>query len=267
MTHPLTGRLGGRRDRPDARDRRHQPATVAALPAAIDLRDGCPPVYDQGQINSCTAQAIAAAIAYSRRKHGQWPDFTPSRLFVYYNERALHGQTAEDCGASTRDGIKTVAAQGVPDEALWPYDALPANPPGGAFPPDSRAAQQPPSEVYAAAAPHLVTAYYRIDNELEAMKRCLAEGYPHTIGLVVYPSFVGPDHRQPAVVPMPGLDEQPLGEHVVLAVGYDDAQQWLICRNSWGPSQGDGGYFYLPYAYASSKPRIGDLWSLRTVEE
>lgn len=267
--HPiarLKSLLGGRRDRPDPRDLFHLPKLdPPTLPPAVDLRAGCPPVYDQGKIAACTANAIAGAIAYSRRKHGQSPDFTPSRLFIYYNERAVRGEEALDSGASTRDGIKVTRLHGAPDENLWPYDATPASTPGGAFPPDSRGAQKPPQEVYDAAQPHQVQQFRRLQNNLSTMKSCLAEGYPFTIGIVVYPSFVGPDQKQQTVTPMPSLDEQPVGEHVVLAVGYDDSKSWLICRNSWGPDQADGGYFYLPYTYASSKPRIGDLWTLVTV--
>jgi C1A family cysteine protease len=36
-------------------------------------------------------------------------------------------------------------------------------------------------------------------------------------------------------MPMPSKDEKVLGGHAVLAVGYDDAQQQFIVRNSWGP--------------------------------
>lgn len=263
----LKSLLGGRRDLPDPRDLFHLPKIKPdEVPASVDLRPHCPPVYDQGQIAACTANAIAGAIAYSRLKHGQSPQFTPSRLFVYYNERAMRGDEALDSGASTRDGIKVACTQGAPDESIWPYDAVPPTTPGGAFPADSRAAQKPPEPVYDAAEPHQVKQFRRLNNDLTSMKSCLAEGYPFTIGIVVYPSFMGADHQQQTVTPMPALDEQPVGEHVVLAVGYDDAKSWLICRNSWGPNQADGGYFYLPYEYASSKPRIGDLWTLITVE-
>jgi C1A family cysteine protease len=98
------------------------------------------------------------------------------------------------------------------------------------------------------------------------MRACLAEGYPFALTLAVYPSFLSGPKQQATVTPLPGPDEQVLGRHAVLAVGYDDAKQWLICRNSWGAEQGDGGYFYLPYAYRDAPGRLGDLWSIRTVE-
>ena len=73
-------------DLPDARDHRYAApmAVLSKLPASVDLRPKCPPVYDQGQLGSCTGNAIAGAIQFGRRKAKQKPDFVPSRLFIYY---------------------------------------------------------------------------------------------------------------------------------------------------------------------------------------
>ena len=54
-------------------------------------------------------------------------DFMPSRLFIYYNERAVEGTIASDSGAMIRDGIKSVAKLGVCDETVWPYDDHPVH--------------------------------------------------------------------------------------------------------------------------------------------
>jgi C1A family cysteine protease len=260
--------LGARPDRPDPRDRHFVPRrrTEAALPASVDLRAQCPPVYDQGRINSCTANVMAAAVAFSRAKNGQGDPFEPSRLFIYYNERVLQDQVPNDVGASMRDGIRTLAKIGVAPETLWPYDDTPAISPGGPFPPDSPPPQKPPSSAFDIAVQFEVLSYRRLRNDLQLMKSCLAEGYPFTLAIQVYPSFMAGPGKQATVTPLPGPDETSVGGHAVLVVGYDDAKQWLICRNSWGASQGDGGYFYLPYAYRDEPKRIGDLWSIRTVE-
>ena len=107
-------RYGWIPDLPDRRDRLFAaPAeTLRALPPRADLRPECPPVYDQGALGSCTAQAIAAALQFDQLKQAQRDAFTPSRLFIYYNERAIEGTTEEDAGAMLRDGIKSVARQG-----------------------------------------------------------------------------------------------------------------------------------------------------------
>jgi C1A family cysteine protease len=65
-------------------------------------------VYDQGQLGSCTGNGIAGAIEFDQRKQGT-REFTPSRLFIYYNERVIEGTVTQDAGAQIRDGIKAVA--------------------------------------------------------------------------------------------------------------------------------------------------------------
>jgi hypothetical protein len=52
----------------------------------------------------------------------------------------------------------------------------------------------------------------------------------------------------------------------VAVVGYDDAKQSFICRNSWGDAWGDQGYCYLPYGYLTSPQLAFDAWVVRTVE-
>src|SRR6476661_5903776 len=116
------GHYGWMPDVPDQRDLVFTAARVATVPPAVDLRPGCPPVYDQGQLGSCTANAIGAAIEYDRMKQNLTPDFVPSRLFIYYNERVIERTVSTDSGAQIRDGIKSVAKQGVCPEPDWPYD-------------------------------------------------------------------------------------------------------------------------------------------------
>jgi C1A family cysteine protease len=51
----------------------------------------------------------------------------------------------------------------------------------------------------------------------------------------------------------------------VLAVGYDDAAQRFIVRNSWGKGWGLQGYFTMPYAYLTDNNLSDDLWTIRLV--
>src|ERR1700733_1654605 len=98
------GYYGWMPDLPDHRDRQYAAPLfkLGPLPAKIDLRKQCPAVYNQGQIGSCTA--IAGAIEFDRLKQ-KLPDFTPSRLFIYYNERSMENTVATDSGAQIRDGV------------------------------------------------------------------------------------------------------------------------------------------------------------------
>jgi len=49
----------------------------------------------------------------------------------------------------------------------------------------------------------------------------------------------------------------------VLAVGYDDAAQRFIVRNSWGAAWGQKGYFTIPYAYLANRNLSDDFWTIR----
>jgi hypothetical protein len=57
-------RYGWRPDLPDVRDHIYAAPkrTLVTLPPMVDLRSEDSPIYDQGQIGSCTANAIAAAL-------------------------------------------------------------------------------------------------------------------------------------------------------------------------------------------------------------
>jgi C1A family cysteine protease len=114
-------RYGWIHDLPDHRDQLYSApiAALQVLPPKVDLTPQCPPVYDQGQLGSCTANSIGAAVEFEQMKQKLADVFVPSRLFIYYNERAMEGTVDSDSGAQIRDGIKSVAKQGVCPEAEW----------------------------------------------------------------------------------------------------------------------------------------------------
>jgi C1A family cysteine protease len=85
---------------------------VEKLPEKIELIGNCPEVvYNQGELCSCTANAIGESIEYILIK-GKKEGFAPSRLFIYYTERRMEGTIHEDPGAMIRDGIKSVNKEG-----------------------------------------------------------------------------------------------------------------------------------------------------------
>ena len=253
-------RYGWLPDIPDHRDHLYAApmARLKTLPTRVDLRSNCPAeVYDQGQLGSCTANAIAGAIEFDLKNQPQNTPrdvFTPSRLFIYYNERVIEGTVQSDSGAMIRDGIKSCAAQGAPHEQIWPYDI-------------ANFAQPPPQAATDDGLKHLIISYQRLVQSLDQMKGCLASGYPFVFGFTVYESFESQDVANSGVVPMPAPNEQTLGGHAVLAVGFDDPSQRFIVRNSWGSGWGTGGYFTIPYAYLTDSNLADDLWTIRMVQD
>lgn len=256
---------GWKPDLPDQRDYSFAvpPGVVKALPGLVDLRPQCPAVYSQGQIGSCTANAIAAALQFDMKKQNL-PSFMPSRLFIYYNERTMEGTVGSDSGALIRDGIKSVVNQGDCPESLWTYDETAAGP-GNVFAPGAKAAQAPSPQCYANAILHKALVYQSVDQNLTDMKGCLSAGYPFVFGFTVYPSFEGDDVAQSGLVPMPGSNEQTIGGHAVLAVGYNDQRNVFIVRNSWGDAWGMDGYCYMPYAYLLDNNLARDFWTIQSV--
>ncbi|MDQ2784388.1 MAG: hypothetical protein M3Y58_05235 [Chloroflexota bacterium] len=58
---------------------------------------------------------------------------------------------------------------------------------------------------------------------------------------------------------------EPLGAgHAVVAVGYDDARDCFLIRNSWGPDWGIGGHFLMPYAFLMHPHRADNFWTVRS---
>ncbi|HEU5356349.1 MAG TPA: C1 family peptidase [Actinocrinis sp.] len=259
-------RYGWVPDLPDARDHVYAAPHLGLVnpPPRVDLRPQLPTVYDQGKIGSCTANSIAAAVEFELLRQ-QLADFVPSRLFIYYNERAAEGHVEYDSGAQIRDGIKSIASLGVCPETEWPYDDTPPATDGGAWPPQARAGQRPSQNCYEDALKTRALSYRRVLRTIEQLKGCLAEGFPFVFGFTVYESFESQTVAQSGDAPMPSAGEQALGGHAVLAVGYDDDTKRFLVRNSWGPEWGKGGYFTLPYAYLTEPGLASDFWTVRLV--
>ncbi|MBS1946227.1 MAG: C1 family peptidase [Bacteroidetes bacterium] len=247
-------RLGWVPDVPDHRDLIYSAPLMVMkkLPDLADLRAHCPSVYDQGQLGSCTANALAAAYEFDRIKEKK-KDFMPSRLFIYYNERVIEHTTSSDSGAQIRDGIKTLNKQGVCPEKEWPYDI-------------NNFAVKPTANCYSNARKNEIQLYQRLDNtNLMLLKSCLSEGFPFVFGFTVYESFMSATVARTGKMPMPKPTEKVEGGHAVMAVGYNDAKGVAIVRNSWGTGWGDKGYFYMPYAYIASNNLCDDFWTIRLV--
>ena len=246
-------RYGWRPDLPDQRDRFFLDR-VTTLPPSVDLRSGMPPVYDQGDLGSCTANAVSAALDFDRHKQGK-PFETPSRLFVYYNERKDDGDISTDAGASIRESVKAVTHYGACPEKEWPYNI-------------AKFTAKPTAKCYKDATGYECLSYLSVAQAAIALKSSLALGFPVVVGITVFESFESEQVAGTGEVPMPGPGEALLGGHAVVCCGYDDAtQKWLV-RNSWGASWGGPlqGYCHMPYAYLTNPGLSSDFWTIRKTD-
>lgn len=248
-------------DRPNPRDRflvTEKFTNPLPRPGSVDLSDKFPPAYDQGQLGTCTANAIAAAIQYARRVHSRADDFIPSRLFIYYQQRSVEGSLPLDAGGQLRDGILSVAKVGVCSEHDWPYDYIAADPSSHRFPPSARAVQPPPSRIIQEATKYRTISYEPLTQDVSVLESCLAGGYPFIFGFNVFGDF---DERT-TVLRHPTRSQStavPWG-HAVLATGYDQSRRTFRIRNSWGPAANDHGYFDMDYDYVLNSAWAANFW-------
>lgn len=242
-------KLGWHKQLPDFRDiQYYQSPSKLTLPATVDLRPHMPPVYDQGQLGSCTANAVAGLVEYDRIRQGK-PALNPSRLFIYYNERMADGTVTSDAGSTIRESIKSVNDNGWCLESEWPYD-------------ESQFAVHPPADAYHHALSHKVKSYQAIPQTEYALQLCLAQGNPITFGISVYSSFMSQDVASTGLVPLPTPGESLEGGHAILICGYNAQERTFLVRNSWGSSWGMNGYCLMPYEYVLDPNLASDFWTI-----
>lgn len=246
-------RYGWKPDLPDHRDFKFSAVLrtpTVILPERVDLRHTMPPIQDQGQLGSCTAHASVALLEHNMILIGR--PLTPlSRLFLYYNSRAMEGGVNTDSGAMLRDVISSLADTGICPESDWPYN-------------EGQFTAKPPDEAYTHAALSKISLYARLTT-LQDMQMCLATGHPFVFGFTVYSSFESQQTASTGVAYLPGSGESIVGGHAVCAVGYEKTSDGLrfIVRNSWGVGWGQGGYFTMPADYLTNEDLATDFWTVR----
>lgn len=246
-------RFGWIKDKVDARDLKFTITNVIEnLPSVFSLKDKMPSVLDQGQLGSCTANAICNAVVKLSMNEGIETK-SRSRLFLYYNEREAEGNVSEDSGAQIRTGIKSLSTKGLCFEDTWPYDI-------------SKFTEKPSDNSYEEAKQHKAVQYRRVAQTEQDIKHALMTNEPVVFGFVVYESIRNPSVNKSGLVPYPKKDEQQLGGHAIILTGWDDKRRVFQFQNSWGTSWGDSGYGYLPYKYVLSSELADDFWLIQKTQ-
>lgn len=207
-------------------------------PAKVDLRDKFEPVRSQGAMGSCTAFAATAVMeAMDNSKERLSP------LFFYYAERkvmesdGMSKASRKDTGANMPLAANTAVKTGTTSEKLVPY----ADGKEGL-------AYDATEEHYAAAQKFRMKKKVNVKT-VPGMKASLAAGKPFIMAIILYDSFMTRTVARTGEMMMPMKGETIQGGHAVVAVGYDDEKQAFLVRNSWGDDWGQGGHFWMPYAY------------------
>jgi C1A family cysteine protease len=221
--------------------------TATKLPRKVDLRPTCSPVEQQKQLSSCTANATAAAIEYLERRDAKLQRRT-SRLFIYYNARAIDRDQHVDSGTSLRSTLHGLLDHGACSEDAWPYLEAKEN-------------VKPPADAYEQGARHKLEQSWRVHVNPDSMRGVLADGHPIIFAIELYKSFDGGGDHGHVKTPVKGKDKWD-GDHAMACVGYDDESREFIVRNSWGKSWGDDGYAFLGYDYLGSEAFCYEAWAV-----
>ena len=217
---------------------------AASLPSSYFIPVNFPP-YDQGDIGSCTANALCAAFKIQQQNSST--SYDPSRLFLYYEERAIENSLSQE-GAVLDDGMNVLKNIGVCTESTWPYNT-------------SQEDVKPPAFSFLQAKGNNITEWGVVNpvpDTVTGIKQVLNENLTVAIGIMVYESFESDSVANSGMVPVPNTKtESLLGGHAILIVGYDDSKNAFLVQNSWGPNWGTNqpgntnfrGFCYIPYLY------------------
>ena len=238
----------------DAIDSVSNTETVFALTAPkpkkeniVDLREYCTKIENQGNLGSCTSQAIVGLVEYiQKRAHNQ--HIEGSRLYLYYCTRYLLGWLSRgDTGAFVRSTIKALRLFGIAPEQYWPYNIKRFN-------------ERPTPEVFTIAGNYKALRYHRLRN-LKEVKDSLSKGIPCACGFPVFTNHMLPEAAKTGYIKVPNKGDKQVGGHAVGIFGYNDNTGHLLIRNSWGSEWGVDGYGFLPYEFVN-RGLATDFWAL-----
>jgi len=177
-----------------------------------------------------------------------------SRDFQYYNTTKILGYPGKDQGGTLRSAVQVGSLYGFLDERILPYTDDPRS-----------FAKAPPKADYTLARQHRITSYHAIaDGDLQTMKSVLAMGKIICFGFDVYENMMTQTMALKGHLSRPAKTDKLLGGHAVALVGYSDAKQAFLVRNSWGVNWGNAGYFLMDYDYVGDPKMASDFWVIES---
>lgn len=217
----------------------------------VSLKKWCSPVETQKHHGSCVGNAATNAIELNRIRDGlEHVDF--SRMFVYYNSRIFHSAVLKDEGTQIRYALSSINGIGVCRTYLWPYVSENIN-------------KRPSWNAYREAYKTRISAYYSIKGDyteiIEQIEHAIRSGNPVLFGCLVYSDFCSGKLQKGGIARIPGDDENYVGGHAMLIVGFDSERRLLEVKNSWGIDWANNGYCWIPYDYLKPS-RASDFWVL-----
>jgi C1A family cysteine protease len=223
---------------------RNLPSEPVGAPASLDWRnnggDFVTDVRDQKQCGSCWAFATTAALESSVLITMNAPN----------TEVDLSEQVLVSCGnsGSCNGGYPSYASNfiqntGLPLESCYPYTGTNGN--------CANACANWQSSTYK------IVDWWGVSKSVDALKNALYTYGPLVTTMQVYQDFFNYSKGVYSYV-----SGSLAGGHAILLVGYDDAGQYFICKNSWGTWWGESGFFRIGYSEIHSKTQLGGFATL-----
>jgi len=223
------------------------------------------PVYDQYTTASCVANSISTALAYLLKLNNPKSQIElPSRSFIYVLGKTIDYQSI-DCGLyglglKGFNVVNYLNFYKIPSETELPFPTeqqiltalqVPNAPSGDVgtlciIPPDSLVKYDNNRKLVFQPFDIAVLPSDRINK----IKYALFKNRVLIISLRIFRSFFTAWNSD-AKFKMPTSGETWFGGHALVIIGYNDSNQTLTVRNSWGYT-GDNGNGYLPYEYLTT---------------
>jgi C1A family cysteine protease len=223
---------------PDGEEILTSAAPLATLPPALDWRNNggnwVTPVRDQKSCGSCWAFATAAALeSLTLRQHN-----TPGQDLNTAEQVLVSCSGAGSCaGGYIGLASSYIRDTGLPLETCFPYTAT--------------------NNTCSAACATFLTDTYRIGSwdyvattapTVEGLKNALSTYGPLVTTMDVYADFFA--YGDGVYSYTTGSYQ---GGHAILLVGYDEAKQAFLAKNSWGTGWGVDGYFWIAYSQLNTQ--------------
>jgi C1A family cysteine protease len=203
-----------------------------AYPGSFDWRNRggqnfVNPIRDQGSCGSCVAFGTTAAVEATARIQRNDPNLAIdlSEGSLFYCIGASRGRNCSN-GWWPADALTGYRDTGVPDEACFPYT-----------PGDQGCNQCADWQTRVTR----ITAFHAVGASSD-LKLWISSHGPTPACMSVYDDFFsysgGIYHH---------VTGNLAGGHCICIIGYDDAASCWICKNSWGSSWGESGFFQIAY--------------------
>jgi C1A family cysteine protease len=229
-------------------------AEAIGAPAAFDHRNVggsnfTTPVKDQGGCGSCVAFGTVAVMETTYRRQINDAGFAVdlSEAHLFYCHGAEEGRNCSNGWWPDR-ALDKARDKGVTFESIYPYTG-----------------SQQACQVGSGWQNHLarVSGRTRLDTRAK-MKDWLSTRGSITGCFIVYQDFFS--YSSGVYRHVSGAER---GGHCVEIIGYNDAQGCWICKNSWGTSWGENGFFRIAYGQCQIETWAGpygaNAVSLRTM--